>query len=192
VAGASNPKPKLALHRYGSSTTAHHDPSATDQPGCRHHACRHWFHRWLPIRQSRRRREVFVPLPQGKEVTSSELVLVIDDSSAHEVRRNLEVLVNDRSAIAIALDGKSPGRTIRVPLVKAKDGFLKLSFLYSGAATPDLCIDVRYVGDSLTIRSETTIEIGVGNATVLDVPTTLALMPREEAIARSSSAPSAG
>ncbi len=128
------------------------------------------------------RREVFVPLPQGKEVTSSELVLVIDDISAHEARRNLEVLVNDRSPIAIALDGKSPGRTIRVPLVKAKDGFLKLSFLYSGAATPDRCIDVRYVGDSLTIRPETTIEIDVGNATALDVPTTLALMPREVAL----------
>jgi len=68
------------------------------------------------------RREVFVPLPQGREVTSSELVLVIDDISAHEARRNLEVLVNDRNAIAIALEGKSQARTIHVPIAKAKDG----------------------------------------------------------------------
>jgi hypothetical protein len=128
------------------------------------------------------RREVFVPLPQGSEVTSSELVLVIDDISAHEARRNLEVLVNDRSTVAIALDGKSQGRTIRVPLVKAKDGFLKLSFLYSGAATPDRCIDVRYVGDSLTIRPETAIEMDVGATKALDVATTAALLPREVAI----------
>ena len=128
------------------------------------------------------RREVFVPLPQGKEVTSSELVLVIDDISAHEARRNLEVLVNDRSAMAIALDGKSQARTIRVPIAKAKDGFIKLSFIYSGAATPDRCIDVRYVGDSLTIRPETAIEIDVGAANPLDVTTTVALMPRDVAI----------
>ena len=128
------------------------------------------------------RREVFVPLPQGRDVTSNELVLVIDDISAHEARRNLEVLVNDRSTIAIALDGKSQARTIRVPLMKSRDGFLKLSFLYSGAATPDRCIDVRYVGDSLTIRPETAIEIDVGAAAALDVATTAALMPREVAI----------
>ena len=128
------------------------------------------------------RREVFVPLPQGNDVASNELVLVIDDISAHEARRNLEVLVNDRSTVAIALDGKSQGRTVRVPLVKAKDGFLKLSFLYSGAATPDRCIDVRYVGDSLTIRPETAIEIDVGATKVLDVATAAALLPREVAI----------
>jgi len=162
VAGASNPKPKLALHRYGSNTTAHHDPSATDHLVAVITLADIGFIDGFRFANLGGRREVFVPLPQGKEVTSSELVLVIDDISAHEARRNLEVLVNDRSAIAIALDGKSPGRTIRVPLVKAKDGFLKLSFLYSGAATPDRCIDVRYVGDSLTIRPETTIEIDVG------------------------------
>jgi hypothetical protein len=93
-----------------------------------------------------------VPLPQAGEVAASELVLVLDDVSAHDARRNLEVLVNDRTVIAVVLDGKSRGRSIRVPLTKArpKDGFLKLSFLYSGAATLDRCIDVRYVGDSLT------------------------------------------
>ena len=65
------------------------------------------------------------------------------------------------------LDGKSMGRTVRVPLprTKAKDGFLKLSFLYSGAATQDRCIDVRYVGDSLTIRPETAIELDLGAPT---------------------------
>ena len=112
-------------------------------------------------------------------MTSSELVLVIDDVSAHEARRSLEVLVNDRSAAAIALDGKSQARAVRIPLVKAKDGFLKLSFLYSGAATQDRCIDVRYVGDSLTIRPETAIEIDIGAAGPLDVATTAALMPRD-------------
>jgi hypothetical protein len=93
-----------------------------------------------------------VPLPQAGEVAASELVLVLDDVSAHDARRNLEVLVNDRTVIAVVLDGKSRGRSIRIPLAKArpKDGFLKLSFLYSGAATLDRCIDVRYVGDSLT------------------------------------------
>ncbi len=76
------------------------------------------------------------------------------------------------------------GRTVRVPLprTKAKDGFLKLSFLYSGAATQDRCIDVRYVGDSLTIRPETAIEIDIGVADRLDVATTAALMPRNVTI----------
>ncbi len=36
------------------------------------------------------------------------------------------------------------------------------SFLYSGAATLDRCIDVRYVGDSLTIRPETAVEVDLG------------------------------
>jgi len=129
------------------------------------------------------RREIFVPVPQGDEV-ASELVLVLDDLSAHEARRSLEVLVNDRSARAIVLDGHSMGRVVRVPLpqTKTKDGFLKLSFLYSGAATQDRCIDVRYVGDSLTIRPETAIELELGAGSTLDVATTAALMPREVTI----------
>ena len=55
---------------------------------------------------------------------------------------------------------------MRVPLANAtaRDGFLKLSFVYSGAATQDRCIDVRYVGDSLTVRPETAIEIEIGIA----------------------------
>ncbi len=128
------------------------------------------------------RREVFVPLPQGAEVRSMELVLVIDDVSAHDARRNLEILVNDRSAAAIPLDGKSRSRTIRIPLQKSKESFLKLSFIYSGAATPDRCIDVRYVGDSLTIRSETAVEVSLGGNGPLDVATTFTLMPREVSV----------
>jgi cellulose synthase operon protein B len=125
-------------------------------------------------------REIFVPVPQSG-VTSSELVLVLDDLSAHDARRSLEVLVNDRSAVAIVLDGHSMGRVVRLPLpnTNAKDGFVKLSFLYSGAATQDRCIDVRYVGDSLTIRPETAIELDLGAASRLDVATTAALMPRD-------------
>ena len=46
---------------------------------------------------------------------------------------------------------------------KGRDGFFKLSFVYSGAATQDRCIDVRYVGDSLTVRPETAIEIEIGS-----------------------------
>jgi hypothetical protein len=127
--------------------------------------------------------ELFVPLPQRADVTLSDLLLVLDDISAHDARRNLEVQVNDRTVAAIVLDGKSRDRTVRIPLdnIKPKDGYLKLSFLYSGAATLDRCIDVRYVGDSLTIRPQTAVEVDVGPGD-LDVTTTAALMPREVAI----------
>lgn len=130
------------------------------------------------------RRDVFVPLPQGGELTPSELVLALDDVSAHEARRSFEVLVNDRSAAAVALDGHGIGRIVRVPLANARprDGFLKLSFLYSGAATQDRCIDTRYVGDSLTVRPETAVEIAVDFAGAPDVATTVALMPRDVAV----------
>ena len=128
------------------------------------------------------RREIFVPLPQGPDLTASEVRLVLDDVSAHEARRNLEILLDDRSVAAIALDGKSTGRVVRLPLAKAKarDGFLKLTLLYSGAATPDRCIDVRSVGDSLTVRPESTIEIEA--TTPLDVVTIAALLPRDVAV----------
>jgi hypothetical protein len=130
------------------------------------------------------RREIFVPLPQGADIIPTELVLTIDDMSAHEARRSLEVLVNDRSVSAVALDGRSTGRVIRIPLAsaKARNGFLKLSFLYSGAATQDRCIDVRYVGDSLTIRPESAVEISVASTGALDVATIAALMPPDVAI----------
>lgn len=130
------------------------------------------------------RRDLFVPLPQDGEVAASELMLVIDDISAHEARRSVEVQVNDRTMAAIALDGKSRSRTVRIPLgkVRPKDGYLKLSFLYSGAATLDRCIDVRYVGDSLTVRPETAVEVDVGPVGALDVATTAALMPRDVTI----------
>jgi hypothetical protein len=130
------------------------------------------------------RREVFVPVPQNADVRPRALMLVIDDMSAFEARRNLQVLVNDRAVTAIALDGKGDHRSVRVPLsnAAAKDGFIKLSFVYSGAVTPDRCIDVRYVGDSLTIRPETGIEIGIGAEQPLDVATTAALMPTDMAV----------
>jgi hypothetical protein len=130
------------------------------------------------------RRDLFVPLPQDGEAAASELMLVIDDISAHEARRSVEVQANDRTVAAIALDGKSRNRTVRIPLgkVRPKDGYLKLSFLYSGAATLDRCIDVRYVGDSLTVLPATAIEVDVGPVGELDVATTAALMPRDVTI----------
>lgn len=130
------------------------------------------------------RREVFVPVPQGADIAASELALTLDDVSAHDAKRNLEILINDRIATAIALDGKQMGRIVRIPLggAKPREGFLKLAFLYSGAATQDRCIDVRYVGDSLTIRPETALEMDVDFGGAVDVGTTAALMPRDVAV----------
>jgi hypothetical protein len=128
--------------------------------------------------------ELYVPLPQDSDVAATSLVLVLDDFTAHEAKRNLEVQVNNRTVAAIVLDGKGRSRVVQVPLsgAKPKDGYLKLTFLYSGAVTPDHCIDVRYVGDSLIIRPETAVEVDVGLAGRLDVPTAAALMPREVAV----------
>jgi cellulose synthase operon protein B len=130
------------------------------------------------------RREIFVQLPQGLATDPTELVLVLDDMSAHDARRSLEILVNDRSASAIALDGHATARTVRIPLAgtKTQDGFLKITFQYSGAATPDRCIDVRSVGDSLTIRPESAVDVEVDVASISDVATTAALMPRDVTI----------
>ncbi|HEX3859179.1 MAG TPA: cellulose biosynthesis cyclic di-GMP-binding regulatory protein BcsB [Pseudolabrys sp.] len=130
------------------------------------------------------RREIFVPMPQGVDLSATELSLTFDDLTAHEARRSLEVLVNDRSAAAIALDGKGMNRTIRIPLgkTKARDGFLKLGFLYSGAATQDRCIDVRYVGDSLTVRPDTALEVEFDAGALHDVATIAALMPRDVSV----------
>jgi hypothetical protein len=130
------------------------------------------------------RREFFVPLPQGMDLSARELALMLDDVSAHEARRSLEILVNDRSAAAIPLDGRGGTRSIRVPLaaVRPRDGFLKLTFLYSGAATQDRCIDVRYVGDSVTVRPESSIEIDVPANAAFDVASVALLMPRDVTI----------
>jgi hypothetical protein len=130
------------------------------------------------------RREVFIPLPEGIEFNHAELVLAIDDISAHEALRSLEVLVNDRSVAAVALDGKSTGRIVRIPLLDAvaKNGFLKLAFNYSGAATQDRCIDARYVGDSLTVRPDTALEFEIAATGIPTIAATVALMPRNVAI----------
>ncbi len=128
--------------------------------------------------------DLFVPLPQDADVVASELVLALDDVTAYDARRHLEVQVNDRTVAAIALDGKSHGRIVHVPLARSrpKDGFLKLSFLYSGAVSPDRCIDVRYVGDSVIVRPETAVEVDVGPVAALDVASTARLMPRDVAV----------
>jgi cellulose synthase subunit len=139
------------------------------------------------------RREVYIPVPQGIELGLADLVIVYDDVSAHDARRSLEILVNDRSVASLALDGKSTGRTVRVPLAAAavRDGFLKLSFLYSGAATQDRCIDVRYVGDSMTVRPESEIGFKIGMTGAPNITATAALMPKEVAILLSNPAPPA-
>ena len=138
------------------------------------------------------RREVYIPVPQGIELGLANLVLAYDDVSAYEARRSIEVLVNDRSVASVALDGKSTGRTLRVPLASAaaRDGFLKLSFLYSGAATQDRCIDVRYVGDSITVRSESAVEFEIGTTGLPNITATAALLPKDVAILLSNPTPS--
>jgi hypothetical protein len=55
------------------------------------------------------RRELFVPLPQGADIAANELVLVVDDVSAHEARRSLEILLNDRRVASIALEEMAKG-----------------------------------------------------------------------------------
>jgi hypothetical protein len=129
-------------------------------------------------------RELYMPIPDDADVAASSLTLVVDDFAAHEAKRNLIVQINDRTVTAIALDGQGRGRTVQVPLggARPKDGYLKLAFLYSGAATPDHCIDVRYVGDSVTVRPQTAVDIEIGAADHLDVATTAALMPRDVAV----------
>ncbi len=136
-------------------------------------------------------REVYIPVPQGIELRVADLVLAYDDVSAHESRRNLEILVNDRTVTALVLDGKGTGRTLRIPLGAAvlREGFLKLSFLYSGAATQDRCIDVRYIGDSLTVRPETAVEFEIGTAGLPTITATAALMPNDVAVLLSDPAP---
>ena len=128
--------------------------------------------------------ELYVPLPEDGDVSAFNLVLVLDDFAAHEAKRNLIVQVNDRTVAAIALDGKGENRTLQLPLGGARPvhGYLKLTFLYSGAATPDHCIDVRYVGDSVTVRPQTAVDIAIGEAGRLDVATTAELMPRNVAV----------
>jgi hypothetical protein len=130
------------------------------------------------------RREIFIPVPQGIDLTLAQFVLSLDDVSAHDARRSLEILVNDRAATSIALDGKSMGRNVTIPLANSvpRDGYLKLSFLYSGAATQDRCIDVRYVGDSVTVRPESAIEFEIGVSGTPNITATAALMPQKVAI----------
>ena len=134
------------------------------------------------------RREIYIPVPQGIELSLAELSLVFDDVSAHEARRSLEILANDRSVYAIALDGKSPGRKVRIALANTavRDGFLKLTFIYSGAATQDRCIDVRYVGDSVTMRPESAVEFEIGMSGAPTIAATAALMPQNISILLSS------
>ncbi|GLH81269.1 hypothetical protein SSBR45G_61780 [Bradyrhizobium sp. SSBR45G] len=139
------------------------------------------------------RRELYIRVPQGVELNLAELVLAYDDVSAHEARRSLEILANDRSIAALTLDGRGPGSTARISLanVSAREGFLKLSFVYSGAATQDRCIDVRYVGDSVTIRPETTVDFAIGVSGTPNIAVTAALMPRDVGILLSSASPPA-
>jgi hypothetical protein len=131
------------------------------------------------------RREIFVPLPQNADLKLTDLVLHYDDLSAFKARRNLEVLVNERTAATVPLEGGGADLTLRISLAgtSQRDGFIKLTFLYSGAATPDRCIDVRYVGDSLTIKPSTAIDIAFNAAILRDVATIAALMPRDITIA---------
>jgi cellulose synthase subunit len=139
------------------------------------------------------RRELYIPVPQGAEISPAELILAYEDVSAHEARRSLEILVNDRSVAALALDGKSTGRTARISLANTavRDGFLKLSFVYSGAATQDRCIDVRYVGDSMTIRGDSSVEFAIGVSGAPNIAATAALMPKEVGILLSEPSPAA-
>lgn len=139
------------------------------------------------------RRELYIRVPQGVELNLAELVLAYDDVSAHEARRSLEILANDRSIAALTLDGRGTGRTARISLasVSAREGFLKLSFVYSGAATQDRCIDVRYVGDSVTIRPETMVDFALGLSGTPNIAATAALMPRDVGILLSSASPPA-
>lgn len=129
-------------------------------------------------------KDIYFPVPQGIDVTLTELVLVFDDVTAYDARRSLEFLINDRSVGATALDGKSAQRTVRIPLTGTvvRDGFLKLSMVYSGAVSQDRCIDARYVGDSITVRPESAIEFAISAVGTPNITATAQLMPQDVSI----------
>lgn len=139
------------------------------------------------------RREIYIPVSQGFDLKVGDLLLSFDDISAHDSRRSLEILVNDRLVTALPLDGKRIGHVVRIPLVNvaSRDGFLKITFLYSGAATQDRCIDVRYVGDSLTVRPESAVEFEIDASSPLSIAATASLMPKDVAILLSNNQPRA-
>lgn len=131
------------------------------------------------------RRDVFVPVPQTGGVAFTAFVLIFDDVSAHDARRSLQIAVDGEVMAALPLDGHGKGRSVRMPLppLAARDGFIKLTFIYSGAATEDRCVDGRSVGDSLLIRPESAIAFALPATAPLEVAGTLALMPRDVIVA---------
>jgi hypothetical protein len=68
-------------------------------------------------------------------LSHAELVLALDDLSAHDARRSLEVLVNDRSAAAIALDGKSTDRVAFVAVIALSGVAMQLGLIPDDAVT---------------------------------------------------------
>jgi hypothetical protein len=129
-------------------------------------------------------KDIYFPIPQGIDATLTELVLVFDDVTAYEARRSLEFLINDRSVGATVLDGKSAQRAVRIPLAGSvvRDGFLKLSLVYSGAVSQDRCVDARYVGDSITVRPESMVEFTIAATGTPSITATAQLMPQDVSI----------
>ena len=130
-------------------------------------------------------RELFVPLPQGADVTATTLTLVIDDFSAHEAKRNLEVQLNDRTVAAIALDGQGRGRAVQCRSARREaEGRLSqtlVSLFRRGHAGSlhrrALCR--RQPDGAAGDRGRYRDRLSAGR---LDVATTAALMPRDVAV----------
>ena len=105
------------------------------------------------------RREIFVPVPHG-DADGERAGAGLDDVSAHDARRNLEVQVNDRTAPR----SRSTARAAVVPSAcrwarpSRRTAISSCLFSIPALRRIDRCIDVRSVGDSLTIRPETAIE----------------------------------
>lgn len=124
--------------------------------------------------------DFFFPVP-AQGVKSAVLRVKFRAGAAVVGRRHLLIATAGTWISSNPLGADETGRTIDIPIdpSAAKDGFVTVTFRYSGAFTQDRCVDQRVAGDFLNILPETALEMQLAPEALTEVAAVASLMPHD-------------
>lgn len=130
-------------------------------------------------------RDIFFRVPNAATIERMTLRLAVRAGAAHDSIRHIKVLIADRIARTVPLDGEWQEMSLDIDVRPSdiKDGFLKVGFDYGGAIGEFRCIDERAAGDFVLFSAASGLEMRLYRDALIDVGEVAAVMPPKVAVA---------
>lgn len=129
--------------------------------------------------------EVYIPIPEPEAVLSATLSLDLKNFYTVKTNRYLEIRGRQQVVKIIDLDKAGPEAQIEISINPSlvENGYLRLSFVYSGAASNNVCFDERASGDGLLITASSHLRLVIKSKFLRDARAISGFLPLDVNIA---------